>query len=405
MQRRLVPILLALLLALAAASVSAQDSIGTVTFNGFSFSFPSSLATNVNIEQFAGDPLDAQYPGGPQPAYTRFSLYSELPAPESALDAPVAITVYNLSETGQYTFYQQQIDALRTLLTDRPDLGSFMTIDDPSEIGGETLPFLPVFPAAQEIRARAQYLDVGTFSGVEYVTSYGQDASPILSNELIYTFQGLSADGTRYVSLQARLDTGLIPAEIPADFNYDEFIADISGAFNETIATVSGAAPTDFTPSLDLLRGVVMTFNMGAQTGGVLPTVPTPVEMTPTPTAAVVNTDPTLGGLVGAWNLVSFGPADAQQLPVEGAPITIAFSDQGVAGSDACNSYAGSFTYNAGSLTFSPLVTTLIACSEPIGTVASAYTAALQAATAYTISGDTLTISYPEGTLTFARAG
>lgn len=405
--RRFVLILSVLVLAMVAIlPASAQTTLNTINFNGFSFSYDSSLTTNVNVVQFAGDTLDAAYPGGPQPPYTQFTLYNSFPpAPETIYGAStVGITVYDIAEVAGYTFYEEQITALQTLLTTRPDLAAYTVIDMEQGLSANTLPYIPIFPGAQEIRARAEYVDLGQFSGIWYVSSFGQDASPILSNELQFTFQGISTDGSTYISLVAPLNTTLIPAEIPADFDYDAFVETIGDAFNETTTIINSGAPTDFTPSLDALVTIIRTFSLTPTTGGdMVPVVPTAVV--PPTIAPVVNTDPTLGGLVGTWTLVSYGAADAPTAAIEGVPVTVTFSEQGVGGSAGCNTFGGSFTYNNGALTFSPLVSTLIACADAaVQQQETDFLTALQAATAYSIADGTLTVFYPDGVLTFWSA-
>lgn len=398
--RRFVVLLGVLIMAmLAILPASAQMSPNTVTFNGFSFSYDSSLTTNVNIVQFPGDALDAAYPGGPQPPYTQFTLYNSFPpAPENIYGAStVGITVYRIADTAGYSFYVEQISALQNLLAARPDLAPFMVVNMDQGLAANTLPYIPILPAAQEIRARIEYVDLGQFSGIWYISSFGQDASPILGNELQFTFQGISADGSTYVSLVAPLNTTLIPEELPADFDYDAFVATIGDAFNETTMIINSGAATDFTPSLDVLVNIVRSFSLTPDLV-VQTTNPTPI---PQPTA-VVNTDPTLGGLVGTWTLVSYGPADAQTAALTEPPVTLAFSEQGVGGSAGCNTFGGSFTYDNSTLTFSPLVSTLIACADPaIGQQETAFLTALQGATSYSIADGTLTIFYPDGSLIF----
>ena len=57
-------LLLMLVLVLGVFTALAQDnSTNTVSFNGFSFSVPASVAANVNISQYPGDPPTLGQPG------------------------------------------------------------------------------------------------------------------------------------------------------------------------------------------------------------------------------------------------------------------------------------------------------------------------------------------------------
>lgn len=89
-----------------------------------------------------------------------------------------------------------------------------------------------------------------------------------------------------------------------------------------------------------------------------------------------------------------------------GQPVTISFADETqVNGSSGCNGYGGSYESDTrdGSLLFSPLVSTLMACQEDIMAVEQSFFAALQAASGYEVSGNTLTITSNEYTLVFTR--
>jgi heat shock protein HslJ len=99
---------------------------------------------------------------------------------------------------------------------------------------------------------------------------------------------------------------------------------------------------------------------------------------------------------------VSYGSADAPIPAVAGTPVTAVFSTEGVSGHGGCNGYGGTFQYNQGTITFGPIISTLMACEPPeITTQESAYLAALQSASTYTITGDTLQIVYDGGVLTY----
>lgn len=240
MKLKLLAILIALL-ALSAAPAQAGGKVNSVTFNGFSFIYLSSLANNVNINQFPGDPADYQAPGGPQPPYTEFILYDGLAAPQSGFDGAAAVRVYLASDLANYPDSRAEYDQLQSLLAERADLAPYMVVG--ANLSENTLPFLPVLPAAQVIRARAQYIDTPSISGISYVTVYGQGPSPFVSSSFIYTFQGLSQDGLYYVTMIASVPMAMFPAEIGADFDMDAFIAGITDYFNESIATLNAATP------------------------------------------------------------------------------------------------------------------------------------------------------------------
>jgi hypothetical protein len=258
--RSLLLVLLSLLL--AAMPAAAQGGIThTIAFDGFSFSLDSALAANINVVPYPGDPLDLEQPGGPEPAHTRFLLYNAFPAPENQWDALGGVRVYRTADIADYEFSAAQLTQLQALLAQRPDLAPYMTTSA-AGAGNTALPALPVVNAAQVIRAQARYVDLPGLSGIRYLSTYGQAPMPITSGAILYQFEGLSADGQSYVSVQFTLQTPLFPAEIPADFDFEAFMAGFIDYLAQSVATLNAAAPGDFTPTLDQLDALVasMTF-------------------------------------------------------------------------------------------------------------------------------------------------
>jgi hypothetical protein len=56
------------------------------------------------------------------------------------------------------------------------------------------------------------------------------------------------------------LNTALFPTDMPAVFDYDAFIANINAYFADSVATLNGATPEDFVPSLTTLDVVIQSF-------------------------------------------------------------------------------------------------------------------------------------------------
>jgi heat shock protein HslJ len=122
---------------------------------------------------------------------------------------------------------------------------------------------------------------------------------------------------------------------------------------------------------------------------------------------AVVTSEPTTSanagplGEVAVWNLISYGDPEAPTPALPETTVTLQFSGQGVGGNTGCNTYRGNFEFSDDTLTIGQLITTLIACEEAVMMQETLYLEALQAATNYSISGDQLTITYPDGVLLF----
>lgn len=240
--------LLALLLMLAAAPVLAQgDAAVRIAFGGFSFTLDPALAGNVNILRQAAD-AEMTFP--PQPAHTAFYLYKGMSAPFSFADGAGAIFLYRIADLSFEQEHHKRAEALQALLTERPDLAALAAADAP-------LPFLPVFPAGQVIRARAAYVETPAVSGIRFVTAYAQAQEPFLADSFLYTFQGISADGQHLISILIPLTAGMFPAEPDPGFGPVELQADVTGYMQESAALLNTAAPADFSPALDILDALV----------------------------------------------------------------------------------------------------------------------------------------------------
>ena len=404
---KLKTLLLVTILALGALIVlpaSAQTpSSNSAAFNGFSFSFSTSIASNVNVAQVAGDPASTQQPGGPNVKHTEFVLYNGSTVPQDYFSGVGSIHVYNTADFAGYQQAGQEYTNLQTLLSQRPDLTTYMVPD--TGTNAMNLPYLPGVGSSQAIRARASYVDTPSLSGVTYLTVFRSDVSPFTGDQFLYTFQGLSKDGAHYVSAIFTLNTGLFPATIPANFDENAFGAKLNDYMTQSIVTLNAAKPTDFTPALTDLDALVQSFTFAGTVSNPPPaTVQPPTSPTATPLATIeVNTDPTLGGLANkTWTLVSYGdPAKPTAVLTTGKPVTLIFTDKGVSGSAGCNSFGGSFQYQTNTISFSQLIHTLIACDQPINDQENAFLDALMKAQTYQINGNQLQITYDGGVLTF----
>jgi hypothetical protein len=255
---KLKALILVLLLAFAVTPAFAQDdTVNTVAFNGFSFSFDDAVATNVNITQYAGDPADS--PFVPDPAHTQFLLYSATatptPAPESLFDGLGGVRVYRVADVQGNEAREAQLVQLQSLLSARPDLTANMVADTASSV---TLPFLPVVAAGQIIRARAEYVETEQVSGISYLTVITEVAEPFDASDVIYTFQGVSADGEYYISAVFHINPSALPAELEA---VDMATFDMNAYGSDIIAQLNAAAPEDFNPSLTDINAIVQSFS------------------------------------------------------------------------------------------------------------------------------------------------
>ncbi len=242
-------LLLFSLMALAPAALAQGDPPARVSVNGVSFDLLPALGLHLNLVQ---QPAGAEMVFPPQAAHTQLMLYPELPAPFNFNDAAATIFVYPVAGLAELPDHAERLAELQRLLETRPDLSEVMAARD--NVTENALPFLPVFPAGQVIRARAQFVETAALRGISYITAYAQAQEPFLSNAFLYTFQGLSADGETYVSILMPLTTALFPAEPDPNFGVVELQADVVGYMNASVATLNEAAPGDFAPALNHLE-------------------------------------------------------------------------------------------------------------------------------------------------------
>lgn len=110
--------------------------------------------------------------------------------------------------------------------------------------------------------------------------------------------------------------------------------------------------------------------------------------------------------LVGtAWTLSGIVSGDTAVSPVAGTSVTMTFTETAVSGR-ACNTFRGPVTVKDATIEVGPLASTKMACTnEAEGKQETSVLAILDAATGYSIEGDTLTLTAPDSKgLTFTAA-
>lgn len=112
--------------------------------------------------------------------------------------------------------------------------------------------------------------------------------------------------------------------------------------------------------------------------------------------------------LAGGWNATSIYTGNAIESTVASSALTLEFADGRASGNTGCNTFSGDFTTaGADRIKIGPLATTRRACIDPaVSTQEQQYTAALELAETYQVTGDQLTLFRPGGTIaaTFERA-
>jgi heat shock protein HslJ len=102
--------------------------------------------------------------------------------------------------------------------------------------------------------------------------------------------------------------------------------------------------------------------------------------------------------IAGTWSLVSYGLPSSQTPAVPNVDTSIEFSSDGkFTGNVGCNGFGGNYKRDGDKITFSAIMSTLMACQDPIGTQESSVLKSLRDTASFALNGDTLTITSGDG--------
>lgn len=219
-----------------------------MVYEGVSFSYDESLATDITaaIIPAQEEPEEGPFPSA-TPEYIEFKFNNYLNAGRFH---EAVIRVWPTTEYQAVSEYAgERIMKLQQLLTDKPAAPT------------EEIPFLPLWPAAQVFRAQVSYLDFQNGTGVRFLTMYSQAVMPITNNALFYTFQGLTADGTHYISVIMPVTHPDLPDtdEEGIGEDFDAFANNYENYLQETIQNLNGQPSDSYTPDLSLLDAMVQS--------------------------------------------------------------------------------------------------------------------------------------------------
>lgn len=373
----------------APADDTGETGTNSVSFGGFSFNYPAELGSTVQVSELPGDTPDLEVPEGPRPPQVFFSIYDDVP--EFGADyGPNVLHFYNTTDIQPYERANTELADLQNLLATDVDLVEYTQIN--AEGISPELPYVPGVNASQAIHGLPKYLEGNGFRGIAYLTVYRQDVSPFLADQFVYLFQGISDDGQYVISASFNVSTDLFEAETAADFDYEAFSADYIPYLNESQATLNSASSSNFTPSLDALDAVITSIALSGvadTTGEAVGTAEAGAQAVPGATAEPTNiVDAGFGGLASTaeWTLTGFGDPAAPTPRVPESNVAVSFSERGVTGNAGCNTFGGEFNYtNDGGLTITNVITTRMACEEPIMQQETAFLTALQSVNRFAV--------------------
>lgn len=99
----------------------------------------------------------------------------------------------------------------------------------------------------------------------------------------------------------------------------------------------------------------------------------------------------------GTWSLVSYGPPSVQIPAAPDVETSIEFKDGQVSGNVGCNGFGGEYEVDGDTLTFGPIMSTMMFCEGPVGEQEMGTLSVLQASASFVLDGDTLTITSADG--------
>ncbi len=218
----------------------------TVSFQGITFRYHPGLASGVFPLQVEA----ANEPGYVMPMFYEFDFggYPTAAGMFYPLISVIPVQEYRSLDPDA----DEQISQLQTLLEQGMIYSS------------EPLPLLPVMMAAQLIRARVEVVQFKNGSGVRYLTQLAQDAWPINNEDLFLTYQGLTSDGSYYISAMFPVSHPDLPAT-GADFPTGDYLQ-FSENFAEYVATITQdlnqADPSNFIPDLNHLDDMIRSLQI-----------------------------------------------------------------------------------------------------------------------------------------------
>lgn len=220
-----------------------------VIYEGISFSIDPNIAMGAYMETIPEQNMGEEFmPMETYPTHYEFTFDSY--AVDSHFHTP-RILVYPVEEYRAISpSASDTIDALKQALISRPS-------------GGEmsSMPFLPIWNAAQIFAAKVSYFDFQNGSGVRFLTMFGQALYPVDNQNLFYTYQGITTDGRFYIAAILPVTHTALPYEgqvadwMAFEQNWDNYIS-------ETLTWMEGASDDSFLPSLLLLDEMMASFRI-----------------------------------------------------------------------------------------------------------------------------------------------
>ncbi len=140
-----------------------------------------------------------------------------------------------------------------------PRLSNLQSLIAGGQPGEGSLPLLPEVRAMQEFTAWYRVMPFINGSGIRYLTMYSQAFLPVNNYEMIYTYQGLTADGQYWVSVIMPISHPSLPADssTPPGGDWNAFVDNFPTYISDTTSQLDQASSDSFMPIIGILDGMV----------------------------------------------------------------------------------------------------------------------------------------------------
>lgn len=209
--------------------------------SGATFTLDPSVAASAPYELV---PQDLGEPGVP---FTIHPEYVQYPFQGYALTNTFHDPIIRIYPVDEFV-------ALLPSVADTVALLEQFLIDQPADPQGG-IPFLPVWNAAQMVRAKVVYLNFQNGSGVRFVTQYGQAYWMVNNYDMFYTFQGLTNDGACYISVILPASNPALPAQGSPPPGQTE--AEILAYYDAIVPQLNAMSDASFTPDFTVLDAMI----------------------------------------------------------------------------------------------------------------------------------------------------
>lgn len=244
-----------------------EDGGQAVSFLGAAFTFDQEVADSVWPELVPARPAE-EGPGmmwGP-PEHMEFTFAREggpLEHMPLGLYLPPEGQIHIYPTAGLNAEVQPVVAALQQLLAEQPDAALLESVATDEGAEQPALTMLPPSNAVQTLRAQAEYLSFADGQGIRYLTQLSQGPIPISNQDVFYTFQGLSADGERYVSAYFPVTLPDLPdSPQMSEAEWEALMADWPGYLARTLALLDEQPAAAFTPDLAALDRLISSLSV-----------------------------------------------------------------------------------------------------------------------------------------------